>query len=72
MAKRVTPIPIAPCYRILKKAGANRVSHEARKVFVEVITEFAEKVAERAVDLARHANRKTVLPQDIKLAAKSL
>jgi len=68
MAKRVTPIPIAPLYRILRKAGATRVSEEAKKAFVETIVEVAEKVAERAVDLAKHAGRKTIQEDDVKLA----
>lgn len=68
MAKRVTQIPIAPLYRILRKAGATRVSEEAKKAFVEAIIEIADKVSERAVDLAKHAGRKTIQEDDVKLA----
>ncbi|RDD52702.1 histone [Nanoarchaeota archaeon NZ13-N] len=72
MAKRVTPIPIAPLYKILRKAGASRVSEEAKKAFVEAIVEIADRVSERAVDLAKHAGRRTVQEEDVKLAWKEV
>ncbi len=72
MAKRTTPIPIAPLYRILRKAGARRVSEEAKRTFVEQIADVAEKIAARAVELAKHAGRKTVQEEDIKLAKKEI
>ena len=72
MAKRTTPIPIAPLYRVLRRAGATRVSEEAKKEFVNVIVTIAEKIAARAVELAKHAGRKTVQEEDIKLAKKEV
>ncbi|HIP66649.1 MAG TPA: histone [Candidatus Nanopusillus sp.] len=72
MAKRTTPIPVAPLYKILRKAGASRVSEEAKREFVEIIVEVAEKIAERAVELAKHAGRKTVQEEDIRLAKKEV
>lgn len=72
MAKRTTPLPIAPLYRILKKAGANRVSEDAKRVFVDVLVEIADRIAARAVELAKHAGRKTVQEADVKTAYKEL
>jgi len=72
MAKRTTPIPIAPLYRILRKAGATRVSEEAKREFVDVIVSVAEKLAERAIELAKHAGRKTVQEEDIRAARKDV
>ncbi len=72
MAKRTTPIPVAPLYRILRKAGAHRVSEEAKREFVEVIVDVAEKIAARAVELAKHAGRKTVQEEDVRLAKKEV
>jgi len=72
MAKRVSPLPQAPLYRILRKVGANRVSEEAKREFVEVIVDIAERIAGRAVELAKHAKRKTVQQEDIKLAKREV
>ncbi len=72
MARRKYELPVAPLYRILRKAGAKRVSEEAKRVFVETIIEIAEKIAERAVELAKHAGRKTVQEEDVRLAKKEI
>ncbi len=72
MARRKTELPVAPLYRILRKAGAKRVSEEAKLAFVETIIEIAERIAERAVELAKHAGRKTVQEEDVKLAKKEI
>jgi len=72
MAKRTTPIPIAPLYRILRKAGATRVSEDAKREFVDVVVSVAEKLAERAIEFAKHAGRKTVQEEDIREARKDI
>lgn len=68
-------IPTAPVDRLIReagKSGANkvRVSEEANKKMVEALEEYAEKVARKAVEVARHSGRKTVKVEDIKLALK--
>jgi len=68
--KRTYEIPLAVAERILRKAGAERVSEEAKRIFRDSIEEIAEEVAKKAVDLAKHAKRKTVKPEDVKLAVK--
>ncbi len=68
MARRKHPLPVAPLYRIMRKAGAHRVSREAKEAFVQVIEEIARKLARRAAELAKHAKRVTVKEQDVKLA----
>ena len=65
-------LPLTPFERILKKAGAKRVSHEALKEFSNVMEEKLMKVATEAAFLAKHAGRKTVLEEDIKLARKKV
>lgn len=64
----VGELPIAPVERIIRNAGAERVSEYAKKALAEAMEEYAEKVARKAIELARHAGRKTVKAEDVKRA----
>ncbi|MBN1544703.1 MAG: NFYB/HAP3 family transcription factor subunit [Nanoarchaeota archaeon] len=63
-------IPLAIAERILKNAGAARVSEEAKVAFSDVLREIAEDIGNQAARISKHAGRKTVQEEDIKLAAK--
>ena len=63
-------LPLAAMEKILKHAGADRVSDKAKAALKDVIEEIAEGIAGTAVKMAHHAGRKTVKAGDIKLAAK--
>lgn len=63
-------IPLAIAERILKNAGAQRVSEEAKVAFSDVLKEIAEDIGNQASKISKHAGRKTVQEEDIKLAAK--
>lgn len=64
-------LPIAPIDRLIRSAGADRVSEGARDAMAEELEEWAQAVARRAMEVARHAGRKTVKAEDIKLALKT-
>ncbi len=62
---------LSAMYRILKKAGAERVSDESADELRRIVEEMADVIAKNAVDMASHAGRKTVKGEDVKLASKS-
>jgi len=65
-------LPLAPFKRILQKAGAKRVSDEALEELSSAVEEKIYKIAQEAVLLARHAGRKTILPEDVRLAKRKV
>mgnify|MGYP001581110246 CR=1 FL=1 len=65
-------LPLLPFERILKKAGAKRVSHEAMDEFAKVVEDKLLLIASEAAVLAKHAGRKTVVVEDIREARRKL
>jgi len=63
---------LSSMYRILKKAGAERVSNESAEELRRVIEEIALEIAKNSVEMSKHAGRKTVKAEDVKLASKTL
>jgi len=57
-------------YRILKKSGAERISDESVDELRRVIEDIAMEIAKSAIDMTKHAGRKTVKGEDVKLASK--
>jgi|TARA_B110000014_G_scaffold38023_1_gene24615 histone H3/H4 len=61
---------LSAMYRILKKSGAERVSDESADELRRVVEDVATEIAKGAVDMTKHAGRKTVKSEDVKLASK--
>lgn len=56
--------------KMLKDAGAERISQDAVREFRKHVDRTSFEIADKAVKLARHAKRKTVSASDIRLATE--
>ena len=70
MGRNTDIIPRAPCARILERNGAKRVSAGAMDALADYLTDEAMRISSLAIEISKHAKRKTVTDGDIRLAAK--
>jgi len=63
-------LTLAPLERILKKAGAERVSKDALEEFGNVLEDYIVRVSMEANMMAKHAGRKTITEDDVKMARR--
>ncbi len=63
-------LPLASVEKLIRKAGAYRVSKGAAKELASYLEDVAIEIAREAIILSEHAGRKTVKVEDIKLAQK--
>ena len=63
-------LPLAAMEKLLKQSGAERVSDKAKAALKNIVEEKANDIAVKAIQLAKHAGRKTIKGEDIRLAAK--
>ncbi len=66
----MTEIPKAPITRLVKSAGAERISKEAEEKIVEAVEAYTIKLAKAVIDSAKHADRKTLQPEDVDFVLK--
>ncbi|MBR9683344.1 histone [Candidatus Woesearchaeota archaeon] len=55
--------------KIIRQAGALRVSDSAKRALADVLETKALKISTEAKKFAEHASRKTITKKDIELAA---
>lgn len=70
--KRENVIPYEPVGRLIKAAGAERVSQNAKIELANYLEKISKEIGMLAVKYAKHAGRKTVKASDIKLANKHI
>lgn len=66
----LSELPKAPVARLMKSVGATRVSGGAIDLMNEAMENYGVTLAAKANDYARHAGRKTIKADDVKLALK--
>ena len=57
--------------KLMKTAGGYRVSEESKEALRDVLEEIGDRISRDAIELSRHANRRTIKADDIKLASKN-
>jgi histone H3/H4 len=68
----VAKLPLATVERILREAGAKRVSREASQAFADYIEQLTRALAIEAGEFADHFGRRTITEKDAELAKKRL
>ena len=68
---KTSDLGVSAMYRILKKAGAERVSDKSADELRRVLEDIATEIAKNSVNMSKHAGRKTVKAEDVKLASKT-
>ncbi|MHA2245155.1 MAG: histone [Candidatus Hodarchaeales archaeon] len=67
-SKRKAGFASARVEKVIRDAGAFRVSADAIYRLNEILTGYALDISKYSVEIARHSGRKTVKENDIKLA----
>ena len=66
----MTELSRAAIERIIKKAGADRISADATETLAALMEEYGVFLAKEAKKMSDHAGRKTLRGSDIQIAAE--
>ncbi len=62
-------LPLSAIERVARKSGAERISKEAVVELEKTLETAAEELMKEIVSVAKHAGRKTVKAEDVRLVA---
>ena len=63
-------LPNAPIERIIRKAGADRISEDAIAELKRAVEDAGKDISIEAIRMANHAGRNTVKKEDIEMATR--
>ena len=63
-------LPLAAMDKLMRKAGAPRVSDSAKEELADVLEGQGIEISNGAIKFSQHAGRRTITAADIKLATK--
>ncbi len=67
---RVRILPLAAMEKLMRKAGAPRVSDRAKEALAGVLEDTGLQLSSQAITFSQHAGRKTITAEDILLASR--
>ena len=68
---KTSELGLSAMNRILKKAGAERVTQESANELRRIVEDIANELAKNSIEMAKHAGRSTIRAEDVKLGSKS-
>lgn len=64
-------IPRAPLERVMRNAGAERLTEDAVERLREAVQELADEIGEDAITIAEKDGRGTIMIEDVKHASEA-
>jgi histone H3/H4 len=66
----MTELSLSAVERIIKKAGAERISADATETLAALMEEHGAFLSKEAIKMSDHAGRKTLRGSDLRMAAE--